>query len=75
MGLFLLFRVVADGGSVLVDAVEERVEQLDPVGLVVFDGVVALAEQDRLELEAGLVVGAGLADALEDAVGLGGRAQ
>src|SRR4249920_1607076 len=59
-------------GSVLVDAVEELVEQLGSLGLVVFDGVVALAEQHGLELEAGLVVGAGLADRLEDAVEFGG---
>jgi hypothetical protein len=41
--------------------VEESVEEGGAVGLVVLAGVVALAEQDGSELDAGVEVGAGLA--------------
>jgi len=54
------------------DLVEEVGEEFDPAGLVVGDGVVALAEHDGLERGVGGEVDAGLADRLEAAVELGG---
>jgi hypothetical protein len=55
----------------LVDAGEEPVEQVGAVGLVMFGGVVALAEQGGPELDAGLEERAGFADGFEGAVEFG----
>jgi len=57
---------------VVVDSAEELAEQLLAAGLLLGGGVVVLGGQDGPELDAGLEVGAGLADRLEGAVQLRG---
>ena len=52
----------------VVDAVEERGEELRSVVLVVVGGVIALSVEDGHELGPGLEEAAALADALERAV-------
>jgi hypothetical protein len=47
-----------------IGAFDEVVEEGGSFGLIVFTGVLALAEEDRDELAAGLEVGAGFADGL-----------
>lgn len=53
-------------------AVDEHLEQVDPVLLVSLGGVVSLGDEDGVEGGVGRVVGAGLADRFELAVELGG---